>query len=64
GNIGGNMGPRELSAWTEEVRDIGATMRATSACGLGMAAPFVTDSLLKFFPGAVERHLNPGTANK
>ena len=57
GHIGGNAGPQELSAWTEEVRDIGAVMRATSACGLGMAAPFVTDSLLKFFPQAVEQHL-------
>jgi NADH-quinone oxidoreductase subunit F len=50
-------GPRDLAAWTEEVRDIGAVMRATSACGLGMAAPFVTDSLLKFFPDPVKRRL-------
>ena len=55
--LGGEEGPRELSAWTEEVRDIGAVMRATSACGLGMAAPFVTDSLLKFFPEQVKKHL-------
>ena len=53
----GEAGPRDLASWTEEVRDIGAVMRATSACGLGMAAPFVTDSLLKFFPAEVEKHL-------
>jgi len=53
----GEAGPSELAAWTEEVRDIGAVMRATSACGLGMAAPFVTDSLLKFFPEQVAKHL-------
>jgi NADH-quinone oxidoreductase subunit F len=53
----GEAGPRELTAWIEEVRDIGAVMRSTSACGLGMAAPFVTESLLKFFPEAVEKHV-------
>jgi NADH:ubiquinone oxidoreductase subunit F (NADH-binding) len=62
--LNGNLGPQDLSAWTEEVRDIGAVMRATSACGLGMAAPFVTDSLLKFFPQAVEQHLKPEDAMK
>jgi NADH-quinone oxidoreductase subunit F len=56
----GSAGPKELQSWIEEVRDIGAVMRSTSACGLGMAAPFVTDSLLKFFPEQVERHVkNP-----
>lgn len=51
--LGHEAGPLNLEAWLEEVRDIGATMRATSACGLGMAAPFVTDSLIKHFPGQV-----------
>ena len=55
--LNGEAGPCDLGAWTEEVRDIGAAMRATSACGLGMAAPFVTDSLLKFFPEQVKKHL-------
>ena len=55
--LAGGAGPRDLSAWTEEVRDIGAAMRATSACGLGMAAPFVSDSLLQFFPEAVRFHV-------
>ena len=55
--LNGGMGPCKLNEWTEEVRDIGAAMRATSACGLGMAAPFVTDSLLKFFPEHVKKHV-------
>lgn len=54
--LNGESGPQDLADWTDEVRDIGAAMRATSACGLGMAAPFVTDSLLKFFPDAVKQH--------
>ena len=29
----------DLAAWTEEVSDINEAMKATSACGLGMAAP-------------------------
>src|SRR5947208_3617615 len=58
--LSGGAGPLDLSAWTEEVRDIGAAMRATSACGLGIAAPFVTDSLLKFFPEQVEKHTQRG----
>jgi NADH-quinone oxidoreductase subunit F len=56
--LNGQTGPRELQAWIEEVRDIGSVMRSTSACGLGMAAPFVTESLLKFFPEQVQKHLN------
>jgi NADH:ubiquinone oxidoreductase subunit F (NADH-binding) len=50
-------GPRELSAWTAEVVDIGDAMKATSACGLGTAAPLITDSLLKYFPQQVASHL-------
>ena len=44
----------------EEVEDIGAVMKATSACGLGMAAPLVTESLLRHFPNAVEAHVGNG----
>ena len=43
--------------WRSEVEDIGATMKATSACGLGMAAPLITESLLKYFPKQVEKHV-------
>ncbi len=55
--LNGEAGPSDLAAWTQEVRDIGTVMRATSACGLGMAAPFVTDSLLKFFPEQVDNYV-------
>jgi len=41
------------AAWQEEVEDINEAMKATSACGLGMAAPHVTESLLKYFPEQV-----------
>ena len=47
------QGPTDLAAWRAEVTDIGEVMKATSACGLGMAAPFITDSLLKYFPDQV-----------
>ena len=30
---------------------------ATSACGLGMAAPNITESLVKYFPERVADHL-------
>lgn len=46
-------GPTDLATWRAEVTDIGDVMKATSACGLGMAAPFITDSLLKYFPDQV-----------
>ena len=50
-------GPTEPGLWIEEVEDIGRTMMATSACGLGTAAPNITQSLLKYFPEQVARHL-------
>ena len=43
--------------WREEVQDIGSTMMATSACGLGIAAPNITESLIKYFPEQVAAHL-------
>ena len=51
------QGPDTLSEWLEEVNDIGQTMMATSACGLGTAAPKVTESLIKYFPDQVEQKL-------
>jgi NADH:ubiquinone oxidoreductase subunit F (NADH-binding) len=53
----GEAGPKDLSAWIDEVTDIGRTMKAISACGLGIAAPLITESLLKYFPDQVERHV-------
>ncbi|MCB1225615.1 MAG: NAD(P)H-dependent oxidoreductase subunit E [Verrucomicrobiales bacterium] len=45
--------------WQAEVEDISDVMRATSACGLGMAAPNVVDSLRRFFPDQTARHTAP-----
>ena len=44
--------------WVKEVDEIGEGMKATSACGLGIAAPNVTDSLQKYFPEAINDHIN------
>ena len=49
-----DAGPERLETWWAEVHDIGHTMMATSACGLGTAAPLVTESLMKYFPNQVE----------
>jgi NADH:ubiquinone oxidoreductase subunit F (NADH-binding) len=55
--LAGTAGPKVLSAWIDEVNDIGATMKETSACGLGQAAPLITESLLRYFPEQVARHV-------
>lgn len=57
--LAGKAEPKELREWLGEVKDIGATMKATSACGLGMAAPLITDSLVKYFPERIVQHLEP-----
>ena len=51
------QGPRDLGQWVDEVRDLNAVMTKTSACGLGQAAPLLTESLLKYFPGQVRAHV-------
>jgi NADH-quinone oxidoreductase subunit F len=50
-------GPDTLAAWVDEVTDLGQTMKQTSACGLGQAAPLITESLLRYFPDQVTRHV-------
>jgi NADH-quinone oxidoreductase subunit F len=55
--LAGQAGPGEPAAWTAEVKDLGATMLEVSACGLGMAAPLITESLLRYFPDAVAAHV-------
>jgi NADH-quinone oxidoreductase subunit F len=55
--LAGEAGPKDLGAWIEEVNDLGQTMKAMSACGLGLAAPLITESLLRYFPEAVARHV-------
>ncbi len=55
--LAGKEGPKELEPWIDEVADLGKTMMETSACGLGMAAPLITNSLLKYFPQQVSDHV-------
>lgn len=57
----GAAGPREVSAWIDEVSDIGRTMKAVSACGLGIAAPLITESLMRYFPQRVAEHVRNGS---
>lgn len=50
-------GPRTMNVWLQEVEDLSAAMKAVSACGLGMAAPLVVESLVKHFPAQVKAHV-------
>jgi NADH-quinone oxidoreductase subunit F len=51
-------GPGDLAIWLEEVNDLSSTMKAVSACGLGMAAPLVVESLIQRFPAQVAAHVS------
>ncbi len=55
--LAGSAGPQDPAAWDREVEDLGRVMKATSACGLGIAAPLVTDSLRRYFPAQVAKAL-------
>ena len=55
--LGGCHGPDDPSAWMAEVTDLGLAMKSISACGLGMAAPLITESLMKYFPEQVVEHV-------
>ncbi|MFZ1757259.1 MAG: NADH-ubiquinone oxidoreductase-F iron-sulfur binding region domain-containing protein [Caldilineaceae bacterium] len=55
--LAGTAGPDDIDLWTGEVHEIGGVMKALSACGLGMAAPLLAESLVRFFPERVERHV-------
>ncbi|MEM7538669.1 MAG: NADH-ubiquinone oxidoreductase-F iron-sulfur binding region domain-containing protein [Chloroflexota bacterium] len=55
--LAGEAGPDNLDAWLAEVADMGQTMKEVSACGLGMAAPLVADSLIRYFPSQVAAHV-------
>ena len=55
--LAGKAGPKNPKAWNREVDDLGTTMMAASACGLGMAAPNITKSLAKYFPDQVTKHV-------
>ncbi len=56
-------GPETLTAWVDEVTDINETMKKTSACGLGQAAPLIAESLLRYFPEQVHRHVTDEDAS-
>ena len=56
----GEHGPGALDEWRKEVEDMALTMRATSACGLGQAAPLIIESLDRYFPNEVEQHVEKG----
>ncbi|MCP3915877.1 MAG: hypothetical protein GY711_09995 [bacterium] len=56
--LAGVAGPKEPELWKAEVEDIGRTMAAVSACGLGVAAPGITGSLMRLFPEQVDAHVN------
>ena len=55
--LAGQAGPNDLKKWIDEVNDISQTMKATSACGLGMAAPNIVESLMRYFPEQVTAHV-------
>ncbi len=55
--LAGSAGPDTLTDWQSEIADVSTVMKATSACGLGMAAPLVVESLIRYFPDAVARHV-------
>ncbi len=55
--LAGVAGPRVLTDWIADVNELGATMKETSECGLGRAAPLITESLLRYFPDEVARHV-------
>ncbi|HET9908169.1 MAG TPA: NADH-ubiquinone oxidoreductase-F iron-sulfur binding region domain-containing protein [Anaerolineales bacterium] len=50
-------GPGDMNIWLDEVKDLNETMKSVSACGLGMAAPLVVESLIKHFPEQVKAHV-------
>jgi NADH:ubiquinone oxidoreductase subunit F (NADH-binding) len=54
---GAPAGPANLEPWLAEVHDLGDTMKKLSACGLGMAAPLITESLVRYWPDQVARHV-------
>ncbi|NNK63483.1 MAG: hypothetical protein HKO98_09720 [Gemmatimonadetes bacterium] len=55
--LAGEAGPADLTAWLDELADLHATMKSTSACGLGQAAPLVTESLVRYFPERIRAHV-------
>lgn len=55
--LAGVAGPKEIGPWLDEIQDLNVTMKKTSACGLGQAAPLITESLVRYFPEQVRAHV-------
>jgi len=55
--LAGDAGPADFTMWLDEVADLNLTMKETSACGLGQAAPLITESLVRYFPEVVRAHV-------
>jgi NADH-quinone oxidoreductase subunit F len=55
--LAGKAGPNDLANWLDEVNDLSSAMKETSACGLGMAAPLIAESLIRYFPELVSEHV-------
>ena len=55
--LSGSAGPADLESWLDELADLHATMKSTSACGLGQAAPLISESLVRYFPAQVRKHV-------
>ena len=53
-------GPGTVDAWVDEVIDLNEVMKKTSACGLGQAAPLLTQSLIRYFPDRIRKHVAQG----
>jgi NADH:ubiquinone oxidoreductase subunit F (NADH-binding) len=53
----GTHGPTQTAEWRGEMEDMSFTMLATSACGLGQAAPLIVESLDRYFPKVVDGHI-------
>jgi len=47
--LAANPEETKLATLKKEFEEVGNTMQATSACGLGSAAPMVTNSLMRYF---------------
>jgi len=62
--LAGEAGPTDVTAWIDEVTDLNHTMKAVSACGLGLAAPLITESLLRYFPTRVAEHVGTMQAGR
>ena len=53
-------GPATVDTWVDEVIDLNEVMKKTSACGLGQAAPLLTESLIRYFPDRIRKHVAQG----